>query len=228
MIFTRNSYPEIISLHIPKTAGTSFRNILKSIYGEDQVVWLDMETNGVIRLNEKIYKEKKLPNVKVVHGHFVYESLLKNFTLPDKYTLITWVRDPVKRVISNFYYLETRLKELLDEERNNLNIISKLQRTLIEYARAEINRNRQVKFLSGSKLEDYDFVGIYEFYESEITRLSTILKLEIVPEIIHHNKTPERNSHLSDDLLNEIRELNMEDVLLYEKALKIRQDKLKE
>lgn len=228
MIFTRNSYPEIISLHIPKTAGTSFRNILKSIYGEDQVVWLDMETNGVIRLNEKIYKEKKLPNVKVVHGHFVYESLLKNFTLPDKYKLITWVRDPVKRVISNFYYLETRLKELLDEERNNLNIISKLQRTLIEYARAEINRNRQVKFLSGSKLEDYDFVGIYEFYESEITRLSTILKLEIVPEIIHHNKTPERNSQLSDDLLNEIRELNKEDVLLYEQALKIRQDKLKE
>ncbi len=227
MLLSLNSYPEIISLHIPKTAGTSFRNILKNVYGNDQVACLNIETNGVIMLNEQLYYENKLPKVKVIHGHFVYETLLNKFTLPKQYKLITWVRDPVKRVISNFYYLESRLKELLDEERNNLNIISKLQRTLIEFTRAEINRNRQVKFMTGSNLENFDFIGIYEFFESELLRLSSILNWNITPDLLHHNKTPERTSQLSDEILNEIRELNIEDVHIYNEALKIRENKIK-
>src|SRR5437762_9155277 len=114
MIFSHKSHPELISLHIPKTGGTSFRNILKSVYGDDQVVNFEIETNGVIRLNEIPFHKKYLPDVKVIHGHFVYETFFNSFKLPEGYKIITWVRDPVKRVISNFYYLESRLKEILD------------------------------------------------------------------------------------------------------------------
>lgn len=226
MFFSRKSYPEIISLHIPKTAGTSFRNILKSVYGDDQVVRFDINVKGVIRLNEVIYDKKELPGVKVIHGHFAYESLIANFKLPEQYKIITWVRDPVKRVISNYYYLESRLKELLDEEQKNLNILSKLQRTLIEYARADINRNRQTKFLAGRPLDKFDFVGIQEYFDIEVMRLSKVLNWKNIPEVLHHNKTPIRESSHSDEVLNEIRELNMEDVNLYNQALQIRNSKL--
>jgi len=224
MIFSRKSYPELISLHIPKTAGTSFRTVLKSVYGEDQVAMFNIEVNGMIRMNDRSYQEKDLPKVRVIHGHFVYDSLRKKFELPEDHKLITWVRDPVKRVISNFYYLESRIIELLDEQRNNLDILSKLQRTLIEFARAEINRNRQVKFLSGSHLEDYDFVGISEFFDQEVSRLSAVLKWKGVPEIPHHNKTPERATHLSNEIVEEIQALNAEDTQLYNSALQIRKD----
>ncbi len=228
MLFDRKPSPELISLHIPKTAGTSFRNILRSMYGDDQLVRFDINEKGIIRVNEMIYDKKQLPSVKVIHGHFVYEDLIKYFKLPENYTLITWVRDPVERVISNFYYLESRIKELLNEESNNLNILSKLQRTLIEYARAEINRNRQTKFLSGSRLENFDFIGICEFFDEELTRLSTVLNRKEIPQALYHNKTAMKEKLLPNDIINEIRELNTDDVHLYKEALRIRKDKIKE
>ena len=226
MILSPSKHPEIISLHIPKTAGTSFRNILKSVYGDDQVVRFDINEKGIIRMNESIYNKSSLPYVRVIHGHFVYKDLIKIFTLPENHKLITWVRDPVKRVISNFYYLESRLKELLDEENNNLNIISKLQKTLIEYSRAEINRNRQSKFLNGCHLEKFDFVGIHEFFEEEVIRLSKVLNWKNVPEILYHNKTQVNRPVITKEILDEIYALNMEDVRLYEEALKIRNNKI--
>jgi len=222
MLFSSKSNPELISLHIPKTAGTSFRNILKSVYGEREVGWLDMETNGVVRLNEVVYNKNKLPDLKVIHGHFIYDDLLQRFELKSNYKIITWVRDPVNRVISNFYYLESRLKELLDEEKNNLNIISKLQRTLMEYARADINRNRQSKFLAGSKPEDFDFIGVYEFFDQELDRLSSVLNWNSIPEILYYNKTNGSIISHSDEIIDEIRDLNLEDVKLYDEAVKIR------
>jgi hypothetical protein len=68
---------ELISIHIPKTAGTSFRNTLKTVYGEDHVARLDIELyDKHIRLNELDYFESSLPNhLKVIHGHFSYESV---------------------------------------------------------------------------------------------------------------------------------------------------------
>jgi hypothetical protein len=222
MLFSNKSSPELISLHIPKTAGTSFRNILKNVYGEKEVVRFDIDPNGITMINEIIYEKKSLPDVKVIHGHFVYKSLIDKYTLPKNYKLITWVRDPVKRVISNFYYLESRLKEILDEEKRNLNILSKMQRSLLEYSRDELNRNRQSKFIAGSNLSDFNFIGIQEFFDDEIIRLSRILEWNKQPEPLHQNKTTTQAQQHSLEILNEIRELNKDDQRLYEEALLIR------
>ncbi len=223
MFFSSKHTPELVSLHIPKTAGTSFRNILKNIYGEDQVVRFDINEANEVRINQILYKGNDIPKVRVIHGHFVMKSLKNKFLLPTDCKMITWLRDPVKRVVSNFFYLESRLQELLDEEKNNLNILSKMQRTLIEYARADINRNRQSKFLEGSSLNDFQFIGIQESFDSEIARLAAVMKWEKIPEILYHNRTPETRSAISAEVLDEIRSLNMEDIWLYSEALQIRQ-----
>lgn len=227
MLFSRQQNPELISLHIPKTAGTSFRNILKSVYGEKQVVRFDINEIGSVRLNEVPYLKKELPPVKVIHGHFEYTMLEQHFSLPGNYKLITWMRDPVQRVVSNFFYLESRLKEILDEKRNNLNILSKMQRTLIEYARAEINRNRQAKFLAGRNAETFDFIGIQEYFDDEIKRLAAVLEWKSLPKSLHHNKTSMEAAVIPEEVLQEIRALNMEDMKLYEEALRMREHKIK-
>jgi hypothetical protein len=225
---SNKSYPELISLHIPKTAGTSFRNILKNVYGADQVVRFDINEKREVKVNEVPFTQKGLPAVKVIHGHFSYESLKEIFALPPGFKLITWMRHPAKRVISNFYYLESRLAELLDEERNGLNILSKMQRTLIEYSRAEINRNRQAKFLRGSRLTDFDFVGIHEHFPDELSRLGRILNWKQQPETLFQNKTPRKDQPHPPDLLHEIEELNKDDMALYEEALRIRKKALEQ
>jgi len=214
---------KLVSVHIPKTAGTSFRKSLKAAYGNDEVVRLDISLQtGEARLNEKKYEANDLPNgTRVVHGHFSPADVLKRFPEAGGKQFITWLRDPVERVISNYYYLEKRLREELDEEGKNLNILQKMQRSLPEYARDEINRNRQHKFLEGMPLEDFEFVGILEHYAEDLAELGLRLGWESVEEITV-NVTARKKPEVSEEIRAEIARLNADDMALYERALHLR------
>jgi hypothetical protein len=218
---SKNITPEIISLHIPKTAGTSFRNILKNVYGDDQVIRLDINEKGTIKVNEELYNGKQLPSVKIIHGHFYYQTLKEKFDLPENIKFITWMRDPVKRVISNFNYLEKRLSEILTDA-EEYNILNNMPRSLIDYARLEFNRNKQYKFLSGNTLKDFVFVGINEYFEEDLIGLKKILNWPEIPEVLYQNKTESLEKNVPKEILNEIASLNSDDVELYNYALQLR------
>ncbi len=213
---------ELLSLHIPKTAGTSLRNMLKEHYGEEHAVRFDIShASGRIDIENQIFSKSKLPKkIRVVHGHFYYSTAVELLELSDDVKWISWVRDPVERVISNYFYLSKRLKEELDEEARGLNILAKMQKTLLEYAHNEINRNRMFKFLDGAALEKFFFIGLYENYNEDIMELAA--KLDIaVPEILQHNITGTKKE-VSQDEIEEIRELNKQDIEIYEKVKQIR------
>lgn len=216
----------LISVHIPKTAGTSFRNILKSVYGERAVIRLDLPLlRGGCQINEREYDAPELPDgTRVVHGHFSPKRLRGRFDLPAQTPMITWLRDPVERVISNYFYLSERLAEELDESGKNLNILSKMQRSLLEYARDELNRNRQSKFLEGAELDDFAFVGIQEHYADDLTEMADHFGWER-PPVLHHNATAHR-PEVTDAERDEIAELNATDLALYQQALHLRARRL--
>lgn len=214
---------KLVSVHIPKTAGTSFRKSLKSAYGEENVVRLDISLQtGKTRLNEELYEEELLPeNIRVLHGHFRPVDVLERFPRTKGKAFITWLRNPVDRVISNYYYLEKRLKEELDEEGKNLNILSKMQRSLLEYARDEINRNRQCKFLEGLELDAFEFVGILEHYAEDLTELGQRFGWSLVEETTV-NVTAKEKPVVSEEVRQEIARLNADDLALYNQALHLR------
>lgn len=107
--WNRKSDLELLSLHIPKTAGVSFNYVLQSIYGRKSVASFDIKQAG-IEVNSKTYHSNILPGFQVLHGHFIYEELITTFEIPKDIKKITWLRHPVKGVISNYYYLESLLK----------------------------------------------------------------------------------------------------------------------
>jgi hypothetical protein len=137
--------------------------------------------------------------------------------IPETAKWITWLREPSDRVLSNYFYLSERLREELDEEKRGLNILAKMQRTLIEFARDEINRNRMSKFLHGADLSRFDFIGLQEQYDSDLKHLAQILNWPEYP-VFRHNVTRSRPT-VDPDVLSEIRELNRNDYELYEEAL---------
>jgi hypothetical protein len=213
---------ELISIHIPKTAGTSFRNVLKSVYGDEHVVRFDISMRSVVRMNEKPYFAKELPAAKVIHGHFFYKAIVNNFGIPEGCPVITWLRDPVQRVISNYYYLESRLIDMLQEKKRDLQILERMQRSLVEFARIEMNRNRQSKQLRGVTLDKLAFVGIQEYFETDIKILAGILKWNKMPDALFHNKTKSIRAEIPAEVEEEIQQLNRGDVELYEEALRLR------
>ncbi|MEL7427849.1 MAG: hypothetical protein AAFN81_32980, partial [Bacteroidota bacterium] len=163
---------------------------------------------------------------RVIHGHFCPSELHDRFTIPQDIPIITWLRDPVDRVASNYYYLAKRLAEELDEVGKNLNILSKMQRTLVEYARDELNRNRISKFLHGISLEQMAFVGIQEHYTEDLLALAKLLKWTNFTEF-KHNVTSAKYE-VSPEERTEIAALNDLDVKLYKAAIKLRQNRMEQ
>lgn len=220
--------PELLSLHIPKTAGTSFRNILKSVYGEDQVVRFDTKPDGSAELDEVPYEAKVLPAVRVIHGHFRFDKLTALFPLPKNYKSIIWVRDPVDRVISNYYYLDSILRKKLGDDPSNHNILVKMERSLMEYARFRRSQNRQIKFLQGTDISAFDFVGVVEFYADEVKEVARLLNWEDVPEVLYLNKTKTDRPDIPKEWKDEIRSLNKKDMAMYEQALAMREARIQQ
>jgi sulfotransferase famil protein len=214
---------QLVSLHIPKTAGTSFRNILKDVYGKNRIVRFDVNHQGNITLDEKPFNKARLSNkIEVIHGHFYFQDIQKTIDIRD-IPLITWLRNPIDRVISNYYYLESVLIDVLNEEKRAINIRSKLQKTLIEYARAEINRNRISKFLKGSTPGDFAFIGLQEYFNDDLLRLSGLLKWKGSFEGYKHNATPGKKEIVEPETRQEIEDLNRDDMEWYNMILQSRQ-----
>jgi len=213
---------ELVSLHIPKTAGTSFRNILKAVYGEENIVRFDIKIKTrKIDIENKPFEKDRLPeNIKGIHGHFHYLDLVEQVNVPPSAKWITWLREPSQRVLSNYFYLSERLRDELDEERKGLNILAKMQRSLIEFSRDEINRNRMSKFLAGIDLNQFAFIGLQETYEADLERLAGILGWNSYPNL-KHNVTAARPM-VDPEVLAEIRELNSDDYKLYAEAIEWR------
>ena len=88
---------ELISHHIPKTAGTSFYKTLSEAYGEKKVMGVyDLDMCVSLIREEPIWVPSQK---KVLHGHFPARPFqLKQFPNAKH---ITWIRDPIERAWSN-------------------------------------------------------------------------------------------------------------------------------
>lgn len=211
---------ELISLHIPKTAGTSFRANLLHVYGKKGVARFDI-LKGKIWLDEKEFTGDVLPaHIRVIHGHFVYAELASRLNITPQMKKITWLREPVERVVSNYFYLADMMKYYMQEEKHHINVLSKMQRTLEEYAADPLNRNRMSSFLTGISLNEFDFVGQIEHFSMHLQQLSNQLGWKQHTQVVHNNATSvsmERKD-LSEELRERIAAWNSEDVQLYEAA----------
>lgn len=215
---------ELLSFHIPKSAGTSFRNMLRDVYGASAVLRFDtpLRGGGKFRVEQQPFTGRALPNrVKVLHGHFAWPFLKNILELPTDIPKITWLRDPVERVVSNYFYLSKRLREILDEEGRGVNILSKMERSLTEYAQAPLNQNRMSAFLNGLDLADFQFVGILERMEEDLPLLAKRMGWPVT-ETYEHNATGKRKREITPEERAIIEQCNAEDIALYQRALELR------
>lgn len=87
---------KICFLHIPKTAGTSLRKMLRDNYHIQDVF------NGNTMLDYEGKTKNDLQDYKLFLGHLFYFRALQ--ILPDDVTYITLLRNPIDRVISLYYF----------------------------------------------------------------------------------------------------------------------------
>ena len=156
-----SSVRPLISVHIPKTGGVSFRNILRSRFGTGYVqMYWDVITDCTGQVLEEIPAQATC-----VHGHFVASDLQAR--LPGC-PLVTWVRDPVDRVASSYHYM----LRSPDWQNSLCRELHERKLGLLEYAELTFARNEMARFLGTVPIHDFDFVGLMEDYAGSLSRFA--------------------------------------------------------
>jgi len=212
----------IISLHIPKTAGTSFRIALKEHFGDSLTE--DYETRP-FRLNYDIAKKnaekfnrkingKKYLKVKCIHGHFLALKYA-NFKNLDA-TFITWLRDPVERLISNYYHITRGQKDV----KGTFSYLVHTENWDLEtYCLHPLNRNPYEKIFRDFGIENFDFVGIVENYLGDLKFFSENY-LHKPLNIYFENQKPEfQHSNIDSGFRKKIEKFHSIDLEIYQQAL---------
>lgn len=219
----------LIFVHIPKTAGTTFKHLLGNA---------GIKPNEVIIVNSDEFNIKHnnrcgLPgsvsvnpgsSIKIITGHFSATRILS--ILPpnsNNIELISWVRNPIQRMISNYHYylkggtyfgersLSSRKYDIID----------------IKTYCTHVDKNNTLSQFIDIPIEKFKFIGISEHFEKELIRFKAVTGLDLNPkqtEIVNCNINPEKKNAYEDyivdkDLEKEFIKYNLEDYELYNKCL---------
>jgi len=95
----KSNQPALIFLHIPKTAGTTLTTVLARQYPQDKTLSIFDEPLDAPSLQQ--LPEHQREKLQYVRGHVRFG--LHEF-LPQPSTYITFLRDPIDRIISTYYF----------------------------------------------------------------------------------------------------------------------------
>jgi DNA-binding cell septation regulator SpoVG len=207
---------ELISIHIPKTGGRSFAAILKKIYGQEQLI--NITYNKLERFQQPL-EELIPPDARVLHCILHFPDIAE-FYRARQVPIVTWLRDPVERVISNYYF---RLERIHVGRRPKH--AHRKDETLLEFARREKGVNRMAKFLKGIPLKDVSFVGLLEHFKEDLKDMGRLLGWKGIVKPEHRNNNREFRDQfppVNQEIREEIKRLNQEDGELYQEALELR------
>lgn len=216
----QKSMLDLLSIHIPKTAGTSFYHVLSQVYGTTLSVSYKRKHLKPLLLDGQLSLQSIAQDIRVIHGHFYYQEV-KQLHQATNAKVICWLRDPVDRLISNYDFF---IAGLQNPSRNPVNYEHnkhRLNEDLLTYASKEENRNRMHDFLAGIDLESLFFIGRQEKFTEDIKRLGLLLGWPMieVPQLNKKIRSDASMKQYDTSIRHELASLNQLDVMLYQKAL---------
>lgn len=217
--------PLLLYMHIPKTAGSTFSQILSELYqSAARPCYFDQP--------EEILKElakDENNTIQCIYGHFLYGLHLH---LPRPATYITFLRDPVERVISLYYFWQTydhSQQEALSKMSLKEFILSD------EYSQ---NSNHQTFYLAGGTYDlqlakdnlqkQFAMVGLTERFDESLFLFQKVLGWPKIKHYVSHNITPHRprKDQIPSEVIELILHKNQLDCQLYEFAKELFEERI--
>jgi len=203
----------LIYLHIPKTAGTSFRVSAERYFGESSVL-RDYGADSITTSEDIIdsfYDAEDLTSLaergrqkRFLCGHF---SLPRYREVFPNSPVVTFFRDPVKRVVSEFVHFANH---------------HGFTGTLEDFYRTSRFQNRQHHSLGGAKCTDLDFYGLTEQFDRSLEMFNKRYGTKLLAASLNKGSYgPDSVVKPSNDQIKEIEHLNQADIALYAEAKKL-------
>jgi hypothetical protein len=199
----------VLFVHIPKTAGTSFRVAAEKYFGQDNTFY-DYSSNALetsAEILEKVYNKNDLYALytflnqhpqSFLSGHF---NINKYAPLYDALNIVTFVREPVSQVLSHYNHFK-----------NNYGY----DKGLLEFAEEKRFRNVQSRNLRTLDVRLYGFIGLTEEYNTSIDLFNTLFNTSL-PHMHMNEKSLDSLSvkDIGKEDMEKIKKLNMQDIELY-------------
>ncbi|MCX2524842.1 sulfotransferase family 2 domain-containing protein [Larsenimonas rhizosphaerae] len=203
-----------VFLHIPKTAGTSFRTSLEVEFGRRRICYdYSRDSRVTSRIVKKYHYDQRdecLFGIKFnkkkyswLVGHF---EIFRYISIFKACMFLTFIRNPWDRMVSEYEHFV----------RDN-----GYKGSFIDVIGRSDFINRQSVMLANVPLQAIGFVGITELYESELMSLERIygLRIPVTRENVSTDKSRVSfNRHDLDRHKAEFIELNKKDYVLYDLA----------
>jgi len=160
----------ILSIHVPKAGGNSFRQLLETEFGprfmKDYGDWAGFRVPEAIERvrirTEKMRgrRDELRGKYDIIHGHFAPEKYLGLFP---KEEFVAFFRDPYQQSISHYWFLvRNPQRDHLEEK-----MLHEAKMTIYDYLRWEAFHDHQTQYLGGLSIQDLSMVGLAEeFYRS--------------------------------------------------------------
>ena len=161
----------ILSLHVPKAAGNSFRQLLRMDFGErlmpDYGDWAGfrvpeaLERSRVRTLAMRSRRDELAEKFDIIHGHFVADKYLGLFPRED---FVAFFRDPYQQAMSHYWFLARNpQREHLEEK-----MFHEAKMTLHDYLRWDAFRDQQSQYLGSLSIDDFALVGLSEEFSRSV------------------------------------------------------------
>ena len=227
----------IISVHTPKCGGSSFRALLENHYRENFIAdYSDKPINKPaeerIESAEKFKTHLILDSYKkqnsCIHGHFLPYKYSDLLSLPNV-TFITWLRDPLERLASHFHYWKRT--ENNDNKANFGAFRKKVKKenwSFEKFCLCSELQNIYSSLFYNFPIDQFEFIGITEYFNSEINYFSSTYLNKKIEEIPNRNvNTDKKEAYFKDPkLIAAVKAFHLEDYKIYESALLKRQKRI--
>lgn len=223
---------QLYFIHVPKCAGTSFISLLDERHVIDEIIPTHYD---IYMLKDKITDEQ-LAGYRFIRGHLPYDMVVPR--LPKHPRIITFLREPVVRFVSNFN-MRQRVSDPLQGLQKTLNALT-LEEFLERKELVDIFSNRATRLIGGittdangadvlnltlakNRLAEMDFVGIVENYNDSLALFCYVFGLPSIQNDRVLNVSPNRESRseIAKSTLDRIAEIEWADIELYKFGLEL-------
>ena len=216
----------ILSLHVPKAAGNSFRQLLQIEFGErlmlDYGDWAGFNVPEAIdrckirTLAMRGRRDEILEKYGIIHGHFVADKYLGLFPNED---FVAFFRDPYQQALSHYCFL------LRNPQRDHLEekMFHEAKMTLHDYLRWDAFRGHQSQYLGSVLIDDLAMVGLSEEFFKSVDLFNSNFGCHLRGEsFLNVNPDTEGAEYKIDhDVRKAIEKYRAADVELYRRAKEI-------
>ncbi|MBD5657453.1 MAG: hypothetical protein IAI50_20065 [Candidatus Eremiobacteraeota bacterium] len=216
----------ILSIHVPKAAGNSFRELLKAKYGDrmmgDYGDWAGFDFPEANERRAARTKEMRqrgpelLEKYDLIHGHFQADKYLGLFP-ETKY--LAFFRDPYQQAVAHYYFLLRNPQRDHPEER----IFHENKMTLQDYLRWDAFKNHTSQYMGSIPIEEFSMVGMSAEFPRSLALFRSVFDTDL-GEQTFANVNEERKGtdyEIDDETRKAVDKNRPADIELYRRAKEI-------